>query len=90
MKNVNVDKIIKNVNKAIKDKDYKKMMDLNDVINGAVEEDKFSSWLYDDENGEVKLRISKDFQQIVLNEEECKEIFAQLKYADDFNWKIPF
>lgn len=90
MKKVNVDKIIKNVNGAIKDKDYAKMMDLKDVIDNAVEEDKFKAWLYDDEEGRVNLRINKDLQQIELNEEECKELFNQLKYADDFNWKIPF
>lgn len=89
MKNVNVDKIIKNVNKAIKDKNHIKMMELKDVIDDAVEEDKFKTWLYDDEEG-VKLRISKDFQQIILNEEECKELFKHLDYANDFNWKIPF
>lgn len=89
MKNVNVDKIIKNVNEAITDKNYIKMMDLKDVIDNAVEEDKFKAWLYDDE-GKVNLRINKDFQQIELNEEECKELFNQLKYADDFNWEIPF
>lgn len=90
MKKVNVDKIIKNVNGAIKDKNYAKMMDLKDVIDNAVEEDKFKAWLYDDEEGRVNLIINKDFQQIELNEEECKELFNQLKYADDFNWKIPF
>lgn len=90
MKNVNVDKIIKNVNTAIKSKDYGKMMDLKDVIDDAVEEDKFKAWLYDNENEKVRLRINKDFQQIELNEEECKELFSQLKYAADFNWEIPF
>lgn len=90
MKKVNVDKIIKNVNGAIKDKNYAKMMDFKDVIDNAVEEDKFKAWLYDDEEGRVNLIINKDFQQIELNEEECKELFNQLKYADDFNWKIPF
>lgn len=90
MKNVNVDKIIKNVNEAIKNKNYVKMMDIKDVIDDAVEEDKFKAWIYDDEEGKVNLRINKDFQQIELNEEECKELFNQLKYADDFNWKIPF
>lgn len=90
MKNVNVDKIIKNVNEAIKGKNYVKMMDLKDVIDNAVEEDKFKAWLYDNEEGRVNLRINKDFQQIELNEEECKELFNHLKYADDFNWKIPF
>lgn len=89
MKNVNVDKIIKNVNQAIKDKNHIKMMELKDVIDDAVEEDKFKSCLYDDDEG-VKLRISKDFQQIILNEEECKELFKHLDYANYFNWKIPF
>lgn len=90
MKKVNVDKIIKNVNGAIKDKNCAKMMNLKDVIDNAVEEDRFKAWLYDDEEGRVNLIINKDFQQIELNEEECKELFNQLKYADDFNWKIPF
>ena len=90
MKNVNVGKIIKNANEAIKNKNYVKMMDLKDAIDDAVEEDKFKIWIYDDEEGKVNLRINKDFQQIELNEEECKELFNQLKYADDFNWEIPF
>ena len=67
--------------------DYEKLMTLKDIIDRAVEKDRFSMWLYDDDG--VKLRISKDFQQIVLNEEECKEVLSQLEYAKYFSWKLP-
>ena len=89
MKAEEINKIIQDVNAAIRNMDYEKLMALKDIIDRVVEKDRFSMWLYDDEEG-VKLRISKDFQQIELNEEECKEVLSQLEYAKYFSWKLPF
>ncbi len=90
MSKLNIDKIIKNVNEAIAERDYEKLMELKDIIDSEIEKDEFRVWLYEDKSNKVKLRINKDFQQIELNEEECIEVFKQLDYANQFNWKIPF
>lgn len=89
-KSLNIEKIIKNIDQAIKDKDYVKMMEIHDLIKEATEEDQFRCYLNTDGETGLELNISKDFQKVVLTLEEMKEIYEQLRVAKDFNWKLPF
>ena len=89
-KNLNIDKVVMNVEQAIKDKDYVKMMELHDLIKGATEEDQFRCYLNTDGDTGLELDISKDFQKVVLTLEEMKDVYEQLRMAKSFNWQLPF
>lgn len=85
-----IDKITKVIDKAIEERDFIKMMETHDFIEGYVEKDRFRSFLKFDKEGNSVLELTKDFQMINLNVEEMKKVLEDLKFLESENWKLPF
>ncbi|MDY4500791.1 MAG: hypothetical protein SPE36_02585 [Lactobacillus johnsonii] len=85
-----IDKITKVIDKAIEERDFMKMMETHDFIEGYVEKDRFRSFLKFNKDGESVLELTKDFQMITLNVEEMKKVLDDLKFLESENWKLPF
>ena len=85
-----IDKITKVIDKAVKERDFIKMMETHDFIEGYVEKDRFRSFLKFNKEGEAILELTKDFQMITLNVEEMKKVLEDLKFLESENWKLPF
>lgn len=85
-----IDKITKIINKAIEERNFIKMMEMHDFIDGYVERDRFSSFLKFNKDGETVLELTKDFQMIALSIEEMKKVLDDLKFLESENWKLPF
>lgn len=85
-----IDKITKVIDKAIEERDFMKMMEAHDFIEGYVENDRFRSFLKFDKEGNSVLELTKDFQMITLNVEEMKKVLEDLKFLESENWKLPF
>ena len=75
-----IDKIAKVIDKAIEERDFMKMMETHDFIEGYVEKDRFRSFLKFDKEGNSVLELTKDFQMITLNVEEMKKVLEDLKF----------
>lgn len=88
--NIAIDKITKVIDKAIEERDFIKMMESYDFIEGYVEKDRFRSFLKFDKEGNAVLELTKDFQMITLNVEEMKKILEDLKFLESENWILPF
>lgn len=87
---VAIDKITKNIDKAIEERDFIKLMETHDFIEGYVEKDRFRSFLKFNKEGEAVLEITKDFQMITLNVDEMKKVLDDLKFLESENWTLPF
>lgn len=87
---VAIDKITKNIDKAIEERDFIKLMETHDFIEGYVEKDRFRSFLKFNKEGEAVLELTKDFQMITLNVEEMKKVLDDLKFLESENWTLPF
>lgn len=85
-----IDKITKVIDKSIEERDFMKMMETHDFIEGYVEKDRFRSFLKFDKEGNSVLELTKDFQMINLNVEEMKKVLEDLKFLESENWKLPF
>lgn len=85
-----IDKITKVIDKAIEERDFMKMMETHDFIEGYVEKDRFRSFLKFDKEGNSVLELTKDFQMITLNVEEMKKVLENLKFLESENWELPF
>lgn len=85
-----IDKITKVIDKAIEERDFMKMMEAHDFIEGYVENDRFRSFLKFDKEGNSVLELTKDFQMITLNVKEMKKVLEDLKFLESENWKLPF
>ncbi|WP_294173994.1 hypothetical protein [uncultured Clostridium sp.] len=85
-----IDKITKVIDKAVKERDFIKMMESYDFIEGYVEKDRFRSFLKFNKEGEAVLELTKDFQMITLNVEEMKKVLDDLKFLESENWTLPF
>ena len=85
-----IDKITKVIDKAIEERDFMKMMEAHDFIEGYVENDRFRSFLKFNKDGEAVLELTKDFQMIILNVKEMKKVLEDLKFLESENWKLPF
>ena len=85
-----IDKITKVIDKAIEGRDFMKMMETHDFIEGYVEKDRFRSFLKFDKEGNSVLELTKDFQMITLNVEEMKKVLEDLKFLESENWELPF
>lgn len=85
-----IDKITKVIDKAVKERDFIKMMESYDFIEGYVEKDRFRSFLKFNKDGEAVLELTKDFQMITLNVEEMKKVLDDLKFLESENWTLPF
>ena len=85
-----IDKITKVIDKAIEERDFMKMMETHDFIEGYVEKDRFRSFLKFDKEGNSVLELTKDFQMITLNVEEMKKVLEDLKFLESENWILPF
>lgn len=85
-----IDKITKVIDKAIEERDFMKMMENHDFIEGYVEKDRFRSFLKFDKEGNSTLELTKDFQMITLNLEEMKKVLEDLKFLESENWELPF
>ena len=85
-----IDKITKVIDKAVKERDFIKMMESYDFIEGYVEKDRFRSFLKFNKDGEAILELTKDFQMITLNVEEMKKVLEDLKFLESENWILPF
>ncbi|SCJ95922.1 Uncharacterised protein [uncultured Clostridium sp.] len=85
-----IDKITKVIDKAIEERDFLKMMETHDFIEGYVEKDRFRSFLKLDKEDNSVLELTKDFQMITLNVEEMKKVLEDLKFLESENWKLPF
>lgn len=85
-----IDKITKVIDKAIEERDFIKMMESYDFIEGYVEKDRFRSFLKFDKEGNAVLELTKDFQMITLNIEEMKKVLDDLKFLESENWNLPF
>lgn len=85
-----IDKITKVIDKAIEERDFLKMMETHDFIEGYVEKDRFRSFLKLDKEDNSVLELTKDFQMITLNVEEMKKVLEDLKFLDSENWELPF
>lgn len=85
-----IDKITKVIDKAIEERDFMKMMETHDFIEGYVENDRFRSFLKFNKDGEAILELTKDFQMITLNVKEMKKVLNDLKFLESENWKLPF
>lgn len=85
-----IDKITKVIDKAVKERDFIKMMESYDFIEGYVEKDRFRSFLKFDKEGNSVLELTKDFQMITLNVEEMKKVLEDLKFLESENWELPF
>lgn len=42
------------------------------------------------DNGDIETVIKKNDTEIVLNDEETKELWRSLSYAESYDFKIPF
>lgn len=85
-----IDKITKVIDKAVKERDFIKMMESYDFIEGYVEKDRFRSFLKFNKDGEAVLELTKDFQMITLNVEEMKKVLDDIEFLRDCGWKLPF
>lgn len=85
-----IDKIKQIIDSAIEERDFMKMMETHDFIEGYVEKDRFRSFLKFDKDDEPALEITKDFQMITLNLEEMKKVLEDLKFLESENWRLPF
>lgn len=85
-----IDKITEVIDKAIEERDFMKMMETHDFIEGYVEKDRFRSFLKFDKEGNSVLELTKDFQMITLNVEEMKKVLEDLKFLESENWELPF
>ena len=85
-----IDKITEVIDKAIEERDFIKMMESYDFIEGYVEKDRFRSFLKFDKEGNAVLELTKDFQIITLNIEEMKKVFDDIEFLRDCGWKLPF
>lgn len=85
-----IDKIAKVIDKAIEERDFMKMMETHDFIEGYVEKDRFRSFLKFDKEGNSVLELTKDFQMITLNVEEMKKVLEDLKFLESEKWELPF
>lgn len=88
--NIVIDELTKNIDEAIKKRDFFKMMENHAFIEGYVEKDRFRSFLKFDKEGNSVLELTKDFQMITLNVEEMKKVFDDLKFLESCNWELPF
>ena len=75
---------------AIEERDFIKLMEAHDFIEGYVEKDRFRSFLKFDKDDDPVLEITKDFQMITLNLEEIKKVLEDLKFLESENWRLPF
>lgn len=85
-----IDKIKQIIDSAIEERDFIKLMEAHDFIEGYVEKDRFRSFLKFDKDDDPVLEITKDFQMITLNLEEMKKVLEDLKFLESENWKLPF
>lgn len=85
-----IDKIKQIIDRAIEERDFMKMMETHDFIEGYVEKDRFRSFLKFDKDDDPVLEITKDFQMITLNLEEMKKVLEDLKFLESENWRLPF
>ena len=85
-----VDKIKQIIDSAIEERDFMKMMETHDFIEGYVEKDRFRSFLKFDKDDDPVLEITKDFQMITLNLEEMNKVLEDLKFLESENWRLPF
>jgi len=85
-----IDKIKQIIDSAIEERDFMKMMETHDFIEGYVEKDRFRSFLKFDKDDDPVLEITKDFQMITLNLEEMKKVLEDLKFLESENWRLPF
>jgi|GEM_PF-4740974 hypothetical protein len=85
-----IDKIKQIIDSAIEERDFIKLMEAHDFIEGYVEKDRFRSFLKFDKDDDPVLEITKDFQIITLNLEEMKKVLEDLKFLESENWRLPF
>lgn len=85
-----IDKIKQIIDSAIEERDFIKLMEAHDFIEGYVEKDRFRSFLKFDKDDDPVLEITKDFQMITLNLEEIKKVLEDLKFLESENWILPF
>lgn len=85
-----IDKITKLIDKAVEERDFMKIMETHDFIEGYVEKDRFRSFLKFDKEGNSVLELTKDFQMITLNVKEMKKVLEDLKFLESENWTLPF
>lgn len=85
-----IDKIKQIIDSAIEERDFIKLMEAHDFIEGYVEKDRFRSFLKFDKDDNPILEITKDFQMITLNLEEMKKVLEDLKFLESENWRLPF
>ncbi len=85
-----IDKIKQIIDSAIEERDFIKLMEAHDFIEGYVEKDRFRSFLKFDKDDDPVLEITKDFQMITLNLEEIKKVLEDLKFLESENWRLPF
>lgn len=85
-----IDKIKQIIDRAIEERDFMKMMETHDFIEGYVEKDRFRSFLKFDKDDDPVLEITKDFQMITLNLEEMKKVLEDLKFLESESWRLPF
>lgn len=85
-----IDKIKQIIDRAIEERDFIKLMEAHDFIEGYVEKDIFRSFLKFDKDDDPVLEITKDFQMITLNLEEMKKVLEDLKFLESENWRLPF
>lgn len=85
-----IDKIKQIIDRAIEERDFIKLMEAHDFIEGYVEKDRFRSFLKFDKDDNPVLEITKDFQMITLNLEEMKKVLQDLKFLESENWRLPF
>lgn len=85
-----IDKIKQIIDSAIEERDFIKLMEAHDFIEGYVEKDRFRSFLKFDKDDDPVLEITKDFQMITLNLEEMKKVLEDLKFLENENWRLPF
>lgn len=85
-----IDKIKQIIDSAIEERDFMKMMETHDFIEGYVEKDRFRSFLKFDKDDDPVLEITKDFQMITLNLEEMKKVLEDLKFLESESWRLPF
>ena len=85
-----IDKIKQIIDSAIEERDFMKMIETHDFIEGYVEKDRFRSFLKFDKDDDPVLEITKDFQMITLNLEEMKKVLEDLKFLESENWRLPF
>ena len=85
-----IDKIKQIIDRAIEERDFIKLMEAHDFIEGYVEKDRFRSFLKFDKDDEPALEITKDLQMITLNLEEMKKVLEDLKFLESENWRLPF